>query len=98
MVCLDTTHRIIAGEELFRGTIDRGDVYPREVANTALVHHASAVFLDHNQPSGNAEPSATECAVTTGLKGALALLKERMLDHFVVSGQGTTSFAQRRQL
>lgn len=95
VVFLDTRHRIIAAEELFRGTIDGAEVHPREVAKAALVHNAAAVILYHNHPSGNAEPSAADRAVTTRLKQALALLEVRVLDHFVVSGEGTTSFAQR---
>ena len=95
VVYLDTRHRIIAAEELFRGTIDGSEVHPREVAKAALVHNAAALILYHNHPSGNLEPSAADQAVTARLKQALALLEIRILDHFVVSGAGTTSFAQR---
>lgn len=95
VVFLDTRHRIIAAEELFRGTIDGAEVHPREVVKAALVHNAAAVILYHNHPSGNAEPSAADRAVTTRLKQALALFEVRVLDHFVVSAEGTTSFAQR---
>ena len=95
VVYLDTRHRIIATEELFRGTIDGSEVHPREVAKAALVHNAAALILYHNHPSGNLDPSAADQAVTARLKQALALLEIRILDHFVVSGAGTTSFAQR---
>lgn len=95
VVFLDTRHRIIATEELFRGTIDGAEVHPREVAKAALAHNAAAVIFYHNHPSGNSEPSAADRAITTRLKEALSLLEVRVLDHFVVSGEGTTSFAQR---
>lgn len=91
---LDSRHRIIAVEAMFRGTVDGAEVHPREVAKAALVHNAAAVILAHNHPSGNPEPSAADRAVTERLKQALGLLDVRVLDHLVV-GERTTSMAAR---
>ena len=85
---LDTRHRVIAFEELFHGTIDGATVYPRVVAEKALQHHAAALIVAHNHPSGISEPSLADQAITRRLKDALALLDIRLLDHFVI-GEGT---------
>jgi len=85
---LDTRHRVIAFEELFHGTIDGATVYPRVVAEKALKHHAAALIVAHNHPSGISEPSLADQAITRRLKEALALLDIRLLDHFVI-GEGT---------
>jgi DNA repair protein RadC len=92
---LDTRHRALAFEELFRGTVDGAEVHPREVARRALAHNAAAVIVGHNHPSGNPEPSAADRAVTTRLKQALALIDVRMLDHFVVADGPPVSLAAR---
>ncbi|MGQ9724896.1 MAG: RadC family protein [Tepidimonas sp.] len=92
---LDSQYRLIALEELFRGTLDQTSVYPREVALRALHHGAAAVILAHNHPSGAAEPSRADEALTRSLKAALALLDIRVLDHFVVTRTGCTSMAER---
>jgi len=92
---LDTRHRVIAFEELFRGTIDGATVYPRVVAETALRHGAAAVIAAHNHPSGIAEPSLADQAITRRLKNALALLDIRLLDHFVVGDGAPVSMAAR---
>ncbi|MGN6520806.1 MAG: RadC family protein [Dokdonella sp.] len=92
---LDNRHRVIVFEELFRGSIDGASVHPREVVRRCLVHNAAAVILAHNHPSGVAEPSAADRAITQRLREALELVDVRLLDHFVV-GHGTpTSLAQR---
>ena len=85
---LDTRHRVIAFEELFHGTIDGATVYPRVVAEKALMHRAAALIVAHNHPSGISEPSLADQAITRRLKDALALLDIRLLDHFVI-GEGT---------
>lgn len=92
---LDTRHRVIAYEELFRGTLDGSEVHPREVARRCLVHNAAAVIFGHNHPSGNPEASAADRAVTARLKQALALVEVRVLDHFIVGDGAPTSMAQR---
>ena len=92
---LDNRHRVLAFEELFRGTIDGASVHPREVVRHCLKHNAAAVILAHNHPSGVAEPSAADRAITQRLREALELIDVRLLDHFVI-GHGTpTSLAQR---
>jgi len=83
---LDAQNRLIAAEELFRGTLTQTSVYPREVAKSALRHNAGAVILAHNHPSGLAEPSRADEALTASLKQALALIDVKLLDHFIVTG------------
>ena len=95
VILLDTRHRLIEYVELFRGTIDGTEVHPREVAKAALAANAAAVIVAHNHPSGVAEPSAADRALTARLKQALALVDVRVLDHFIVAGADVMSFAQR---
>ena len=92
---LDTQHRVLASEELFQGTLSQTSVYPREVVKRALSHNAAAVILAHNHPSGVAEPSSADELITGVLKQALALVDVRVLDHFIVAGGVTLSFAER---
>ncbi|MEY3473583.1 MAG: hypothetical protein RL087_41 [Pseudomonadota bacterium] len=92
---LDTQNRLIALEELFRGTLTQTSVYPREVAVRALHHHAAAVVLAHNHPSGAVQPSRADEALTQSLKAALALLDVRVLDHIIVAPGQALSFAER---
>jgi DNA repair protein RadC len=92
---LDTRHRLLRMEELFRGTLTQTSVYPREVVKRALALNAAAVLLAHNHPSGVAEPSRADEYLTQTLKSALALVDVRVLDHLVVGRQGVVSFAER---
>lgn len=92
---LDNRHRVIAFEELFRGTIDGASVHPREVVRHCLAHNAAAVIFAHNHPSGVAEPSAADRAITLRLRDALALVDIRVLDHFVIGTGSPTSLARR---
>lgn len=85
---LDNRHRVLACEELFRGTIDGAAVHPREVVRACLKRNAAAVIFAHNHPSGVAEPSAADRAITRELRDALGLVGVRVLDHLVV-GAGT---------
>jgi len=95
---LDTRHRAVAFEELFRGTVDSSEVHPREVVRRALAHNAAAVIVGHNHPSGCSEPSAADRVVTTRLKQALALVDIRLLDHFVIGDGAPVSLAARGAL
>src|SRR5882762_3414299 len=95
MLLLDAQHRVIAHEELFRGTLTQTSVYPREVVKCALRHNAAAVIFAHNHPSGVAEPSHADEILTRSLKSALALVDIQVLDHFIVAGSRTMSFAER---
>lgn len=92
---LDTRHRVIACEELFRGTLDGAEVHPREVVQRCLTHRAAAVIFGHNHPSGAAEPSQADRAITRRLVQALALVDVRVLDHFVLGDGPPCSMAQR---
>ena len=92
---LDTRHRVIHEEVLFSGGIDGAEIHPREVVKGALFSNAAAILISHNHPSGDAEPSNADRAVTARLKQALALIDVRLLDHFVVSATGATSMAAR---
>jgi DNA repair protein RadC len=91
---LDNRHRIIDCDRLFNGTIDGAQVHPREIVRTAIRRNAAAVIFFHNHPSGIAEPSAADRAITRRLVDALALIDIRVLDHLVV-GERVTSFAER---
>ena len=92
---LDSQNRLLGSEELFRGTLTQTSVYPREVVKTALRYNAAGVILAHNHPSGVAEPSRADELLTQTLKQALALVEIRTLDHFIVAGTRTVSFAER---
>ncbi|MBT3505399.1 MAG: DNA repair protein RadC [Piscirickettsiaceae bacterium] len=91
---LDTKHRMIAFEELFRGTIDSANIYPREVLKQALHHNASAVIFAHNHPSGNPQASPADITVTRQLTAALNLVDIRVLDHIIIGDAHNVSFAQ----
>ena len=93
-VFLNNRHRIIAVRELFQGTIDGASIHPRVVVQQALETNAAAILLFHNHPSGVAEPSHADEAITRRLKDALALVDVRVLDHFVVSAGESVSFAE----
>ncbi len=84
---LDNRHRVIAFRELFQGSIDGASVYPRVVVKQALADNAAAVILAHNHPSGVAEPSQSDIAITRRLKEALALVDIRVLDHLVIGDE-----------
>ncbi|MGB5200647.1 MAG: DNA repair protein RadC [Sedimenticolaceae bacterium] len=92
---LDNRHRVLAFEELFRGTIDGASVHPREVVRRALHFNAAAVILSHNHPSGVAEPSPADRHITLRLRDALALVDIRVLDHLIVGDGDCCSLAQR---
>lgn len=94
-VFLDAQNRVLAVEELFRGTLTQTSVYPREVVKRALHHNAAALIFAHNHPSGVAEPSRADEMLTNQLKQALALIDVKVLDHFVVGGDSAMSFAER---
>lgn len=94
-IYLDNQHHVLAYEELSRGTIDAAAVYPREVVKQALANSAAAMIFAHNHPSGVAEPSRADEAITRRLIDALALVDIRVLDHMVVAGSECVSFAER---
>ena len=94
-VFLDAQNRVLAVEELFRGTLTQTSVYPREVVKRALAHNAAALILAHNHPSGIAEPSRSDEALTQVLKQSLALVDVKVLDHFVIGAGMAMSFAER---
>lgn len=91
---LDTRHRLLAFETLFRGTIDGATVHPREVVKRALGHNAAALIAVHNHPSGDPSPSQSDRQITTRLREALALVEIRLLDHLVVGGTEMVSLAE----
>ena len=92
---LDSQHRLLAMEELFRGTLTQTSVYPREVVLRALHHQAAAVVLAHNHPSGSVQPSRADEALTQTLKAALALVDVRVLDHVIVAPGQALSMAEK---
>ena len=91
---LDVQNRVIAYQEMFRGTLTQTSVYPREVVIEALACQASAVILTHNHPSGSATPSRADELLTSTLKQALALVDVRVLDHLIVTRSQVLSFSE----
>lgn len=95
VLMLDSQNRLIEARELFRGTVSQTAVYPREVVKAALVANAASVILAHNHPSGVAEASRADRMLTDALKSALATVDIAVLDHLIVAGATTVSFAER---
>jgi DNA repair protein RadC len=95
VLLLDAQNRLIEARELFRGTVSQTVVYPREVVKAALLANASAVIFAHNHPSGVPDPSQADRMLTDALRGALTTVDVRVLDHIIVAGPKTTSFAER---
>lgn len=91
---LDVRNRLIASEEMFRGTLTQTSVYPREIAIRALEYGAAGVIFSHNHPSGCVEPSHADETLTQTLKTSLSLLDVRVLDHLLFAGGQTISFAE----
>ena len=91
---LDNQHGLIKMKEMFRGTINSAKVYPREILKAALHFNAAAVILSHNHPSGKREPSPSDKEITRQLATALKLIDVRVIDHIIVGGSDTFSFAQ----
>lgn len=98
LLMLDSRHRVIAFEELFKGTLDGASVYPREVVKLALEQNAAAMILVHNHPSGVPEPSQADRTLTKKLQDALNLVGVRTLDHIVVRQEDCVSLAKRGYL
>ena len=92
---LDNQHGLIKMKEMFRGTINSAKVYPREIVKAALHFNAAAVILTHNHPSGKKEPSPSDREITRQLATALDLVDVRVIDHIIVGGDETFSFAQK---
>lgn len=92
---MDPLNRLICAEQLFNGSLTQTSVYPRPVVQRALQVNAAAVIFAHNHPSGGIEPSRADEMITQRLKASLDLVDVRVLDHFVVSGNQATSFAQK---
>ena len=92
MLCLDNRNRLIGEARLSRGTIDQTPVYVREVINAALRHHAKAVILVHNHPSGQTEPSRADIEMTAELRAALKLVTVTLHDHLIIAGREVVSF------
>ncbi|EPY8494701.1 DNA repair protein RadC [Pseudomonas aeruginosa] len=95
LLMLDSRHRVLAFQEMFRGTLDGASVYPREVVKVALQHNAAAVILVHNHPSGDPDPSQADLKLTHTLRNALNLVGTRTLDHIVVGQERCVSLAER---
>ncbi|MCD6025926.1 MAG: hypothetical protein K0R08_445 [Solimicrobium sp.] len=91
---LDVKNRLLQSEELFQGSLTRASVYPREVVKRALYHNAAGVILAHNHPSGHPQPSDADIHLTHELKKALDFVEVKVLDHIIVAGNKTFSFAE----
>ncbi|WP_339847984.1 DNA repair protein RadC [uncultured Halopseudomonas sp.] len=95
IILLDSQHGVLGFEILFHGTIDSASVYPREVIKSVLNANAACVILTHNHPSGRPEPSSADVALTKRLQTALDTIEVRVLDHLVIGGADSVSFAER---
>ena len=95
LLLLNTRQRLLAVQDLFHGSIDRAQVYPREVVRACLEANAASVVVYHNHPSGHAEPSASDIELTRRLKTLLEAIDVRLLDHVVVGGSSAVSLAER---
>ena len=95
VVLLDAQNRVLKCEEMFRGTLTQTSVYPREVVKVALAANAGSAIFAHNHPSGVSEPSSADRSLTRALIEALSLVDVRVLDHFIVAGSSSMSFAER---
>jgi DNA repair protein RadC len=95
---LDAQNRLVAAEEMFRGTLTQTSVHPREIVKRALAHNAAGVVFAHNHPSGCSESSRADETLTTALRNALALIDVKVLDHFIVGEGAISSFAERGML
>ena len=95
---LDTRNRLQSFEVLFHGTINQAEVHPREVARKALYYNSASVILAHNHPSDSTEPSSADMVITRRLSDALKLLDIKVLDHVIVSANGSYSFAENNQM
>ena len=95
VIFVDARHRLLSFQQMFRGTLTQTSVYPREVVKEALALNASAVFLAHNHPSGFVEPSRADEMLTSTLKTSLAMVDVPVLDHIIVAGDASLSFAER---
>jgi len=93
VLLLDTRHQLLGYHEIFHGTIDTTSVHPREVVRLALLKNAAAIIVAHNHPSGVADPSQSDIAITQRLKAALELVDIRLLDHFIIGQGEITSLA-----
>lgn len=91
---LDNQHRLICAQEISRGTLTETSIYPREVVKAGLAHHAAAIILAHNHPSGRAEPSAADLYLTQQLKQSLAVVDIALLDHLIVAANNVISLAE----
>jgi DNA repair protein RadC len=95
---LDVKNRVIATEEMFRGSLTQTSVYPREVVKSALRHNANSLLLAHNHPSGTPDPSEADLLLTRTMTQALALVDVRILDHIIVTASQSYSFVEHGQL
>ncbi len=94
LLFLDVRNRLIAVEDMFRGTLAQTTVYPRELLKAVLRHNASSVIVAHNHPSGAPEPSKTDRMLTNQMTSALLLVDVKVIDHFIVAGDRGLSFAE----
>ena len=95
VIFLDTQNHVISHDAMFFGTLTQTSVYPREVVRSALTHAAAGVILSHNHPSGHVQASRADETLTQTLKAALALIDVKVLDHIIVAGPDSFSFAER---
>jgi DNA repair protein RadC len=94
VIFLSAQHQVIAHQQLFEGSLKEAVIYPRELIKITLDHHAAALILAHNHPSGNPQPSAQDIELTHYIKTALEFIEVRLLDHLIVTSHQVVSMAQ----
>ena len=98
VIFLDVRNRLQSFDVLFHGTTSQAEVHPKEIARQALVYNSTSVILAHNHPSGSTDPSSADMVITRRLSEALKLLDIKVLDHVIVSANGSYSFAENNQM
>jgi len=86
ILALDSRNRLIAVEQVHRGSVNRTAVFPRQIAEASLKHRATAVILAHNHPGGSPQPSAADRQLTKKLSAVLGDLDIVVHDHIIIAG------------
>ena len=85
-VLLDAKGRVLAVEEITRGTLNESLYHPREAFRAAIAHKAHSVLFAHNHPSGDPTPSAEDIAISREMKRAGEILGIEVVDHLILGG------------
>lgn len=98
VLLLNARHEVMVVETVSIGSLNASIVHPREVLRSAIVHSAASIIACHNHPSGDAEPSEEDVAITKRLVQAADLVGIQLLDHVIVASRGIVSMRSRQLL